>query len=201
LWASTPLQKDRWAWRKTVKRIAITCLVLVFACLALVLILTGVGYQYWEQFTAAKQLPAKLSRQTEYAGLRLGLTQDEIMYIKGLPSHVFVKDITDPKSKDRYSVVETKDWGEREKVKRIKDHEAWAFRGDYHTIFVSFSKESPNAVSDIQCNSYDQIYRCPAIGDIQDGNSEEEVNRKLGPPSRSRIEGVVKTLVYEWYRR
>jgi hypothetical protein len=118
--------------------------------------------------------------------------------------------------------VETKDWEGREKEKRIKGYEAWAFDSHDHTIHVSFSKaENPyaqfyeppdptakakgfptktrDAVSNIRCYSKETFrkYTCSTIGEIGIGDSETEVNRTLGPPTRSRIDGVNKILTYD----
>lgn len=68
------LPKDRWCWGRIVKRAAFICFGLIVFGTAL-----AVGSYYWEQ------LPQKIDRQTAYAGLRLGLTQDEVMYVKGYP--------------------------------------------------------------------------------------------------------------------
>jgi hypothetical protein len=65
------LTKDRWGWRRILKRTALTLL-------ALAAIIGGV--YFWNQ------LPVP---QTEYAGIRIGMTPDEVMYIKGFPPTVF----------------------------------------------------------------------------------------------------------------
>jgi len=243
--------KDRWAWRQTLKRVAqevrreVFVLVAVLVVFVAVIILASIGYQHWEQLTAAK-LPddviwpdaepaatsaakdgpwtayskakppaAKPARQIEYAGLRLGMTQDEVMYVKGMPSHVLAPDTRDPQLKDRYTFVETKDWEGREKEKRIKGYKTWAFHEWWdNTIQVSFSKaENPyhqfdepqrasqlklgGAVSNIRCRSEENTPECPTIVGIEGGDSEEKVNRTLGPPTRSRIDGVYKILTYD----
>jgi ABC-type Fe3+ transport system permease subunit len=67
------ITKDRWRWRQ-IARIS-----------ALALALTGVvigGLYLWNQ------LPANVSPQTEYEGVRLGMTPDEVMYIRGSPTLV-----------------------------------------------------------------------------------------------------------------
>jgi hypothetical protein len=89
--------KDRWAWRQTIKHIVrivnyFVVLVVVLVVAAFVLILAYAGYQHRKQLTAAK--PAAESEEdyfskytkkyTKYAGLRLGMTNDEVMYVKGM---------------------------------------------------------------------------------------------------------------------
>ncbi|MGD9769700.1 MAG: hypothetical protein AB7U62_18860, partial [Pseudolabrys sp.] len=69
------ITKDRWSWRRIVKRTA-----LVLLCLVILGTVVGVGISYWPQ------IPQKPERQTTYAGLRLGMTQDEVLYGKGYPT-------------------------------------------------------------------------------------------------------------------
>jgi hypothetical protein len=56
------------------------------------------------------------------------------------------------------------------------------------------SNPEKTAVIVIECYSDDRLGRCPSIAGISDGNSEQEVVRKLGRPDTSRIEGVTKSL-------
>src|SRR5437870_4308170 len=72
------LTRDRWSWRGIFKRTAL-------AVLALVLITAAIigGVELWNR------LPATVTPQTEYAGLRIGMTPDDVMYIKGYPPEVF----------------------------------------------------------------------------------------------------------------
>jgi hypothetical protein len=73
------ITKDRWHWRRIAKRAAFIFFGLIVIGTAL-----GVGAYYWQQ------LPQKIERQTAYAGLRLGMTQDEVMYVKGYPPFVLL---------------------------------------------------------------------------------------------------------------
>ena len=175
------ITKDRWNWRRIVKRTALVFLGLVVIGAAVV----G-GFQFWDQ------LPTKITRQAEYAGLRVGMTQDEVMYIKGYPPFVLAEEVNDPQWKGFYLVVETKNL---EKGKRVIDYQNWSYKEYEHNINVTFN-EAKTAVVAIQCNSIDKLYRCPAIGGVRDGDTEKEALRKFGNPSNSQIQGVAKTLTY-----
>jgi hypothetical protein len=53
---------------------------------AVVIVITGGvigGLYFW------KQLPPTISPQTEYAGIRLGMGPDEVLYINGSPPAVY----------------------------------------------------------------------------------------------------------------
>jgi hypothetical protein len=71
------ITKDRWRWRRIARR-GLTLVTLVV--LASVAVMGGL--YFWNQ------LPATVYPQTEYAGLRLGIGPDEVMYIKGYPPEV-----------------------------------------------------------------------------------------------------------------
>src|SRR5262245_61539470 len=52
---------------------------------------TAIGQirQYWEEW-----FPPQLGRQTQYAGLKLGISPQEVMYIKGYPPPSSGKSLT-----------------------------------------------------------------------------------------------------------
>jgi hypothetical protein len=81
------------------------------------------------------------------------------------------------------------------KEKRVKDYSLWSYDGYEHHLVVAF--DNRKTVRSIACFSKDKIYRCPEIGGVQDGTSEAELLRKLGPPSRSEIKGVAKSAEYD----
>src|SRR5262245_15306962 len=163
----------RWSWRRA-------------AFVFFGLIVLGVGAYYWQQ------LPQKIERQTAYAGLRLGMTPDEVMYVKGYPPFVLAEELTDPQWKGFMKVVDTKNL---EKGKRAIDYRDWSYQGYEHNIDVTFNP-ARTAVEGIQCYSNDKIHRCPELGGVRDGDSEKEVLRKLGNPTTSKIDGVTKQMSY-----
>jgi hypothetical protein len=184
------ITKDRWPWASltaSTARAAST----TFVGVIIVSILIGVI------FTVESLLP--IAPQTAYAGLRLGMGQDEVMYIKGYPPSVLGKAPKAPEAKgpwDRYGwwddpvVVETKTLGDGQ---RVQDYRDWSYQYRHSRIDVTFNPEH-TAVIAIQCYSHDSLGHCPSIAGASDGNSEQEVIRKLGPPDTSRIDGVAKSL-------
>ena len=175
------ITKDRWHWRRIAKRAAFIFFGLIVIGTAL-----GVGAYYWQE------LPQKIERQTAYAGLRLGMTQDEVMYVKGYPPFVLGEELTDPQWKGFMTVVDTKNL---EKGKRAIDYRDWSYEEYEHNINVAFNP-ARTAVTVIQCYSKDKVYRCPELGGVRDGDSEKEVLRKLGNPTSSKIDGVTKEMSY-----
>jgi hypothetical protein len=170
------LTKDRWRWQQ-VARIS-----------ALALVLAGViigGLYLW------KQLPATISPQTEYASLRLGIGPAEVMYIKGYPPQV----LGEAAKNDEWPgqpIIETKNL---ESGKRPQDYRDWSYSDSSTRIDVTFNAER-TAVVAIACYSNDRQGRCPSIGGVTDGDSEQEVIRKLGTQGWQRITDVTKNMRY-----
>lgn len=174
--------KDRWKWRRLVKRT-----LLVILGLLLVGSAAGVSTYYYQQ------IPSAVVQQTEYAGLRLGMTVDEVLYVKGEPTSVVTdEEVTDPKYKGFYRVVATK---EIEAGKSVRDFRYWSYALPYRNLNVRFNNER-TAVVAIHCYSEDRLGRCPSIAGIDDGDSESQVLAKLGRNPRSSIDGVTKTMLY-----
>lgn len=174
------LTKDRWGWRRFMKRFAFVVLGLV----ALTAVSIG-GYYVWEN------IPTPVTRQTEYAGVRLGMSPDEVMYVKGYPPTVLTSKPGD-EWKDFFLVVET---SKLEKGKKVTDYRNWGFKTYESELTVAFD-EARTKVAVIRCFSNDKRSRCPAIAGVQDGDSEQTVIRKLGPKHEQRIEGVTKSIVW-----
>ena len=172
--------KDRWSWRRIVFRSLAAVLTLIVIGAALIF-----AAQYWDQI-----FPIKLGRQTEYAGLRLGMTRDEVKYIKGFPANVVTDDKEGPWQS--FGVIKS---SELPKGKTVNDYPLWSYEGGYKQSYhVGFGRGS--TVLSIACYSEDKSYRCPAIGDVKDGTSEAEMLRKLGTPIKSTITGVTKSVEY-----
>jgi hypothetical protein len=174
------ITKDRWNWRRIAKLCALTFVTLVVLAGAFI----G-SFYFWDQ------LPAIIYPQTEYAGLRLGISPDEVMYIKGYPPEVFGAAEKDGEWPGQ-PVIETKNL---EKGRRVQDYKDWAYEGRLNRIDVTFNAEK-TAVVVIECYSHDRQRRCPSIAGVTDGDSEREVIRKLGAPGTSRITGVTKFISY-----
>ncbi len=173
------ITKDRWNWRRFVKRS-------VFVCFGMVLLggmAGGAVYFY-------RQLPTVVGRQTEYAGLRLGMSRDEVLYVNGYPPSVLADDL-DPAWTGFYVVVET---SKLEKGKTIHDYSRWSYAGYNHNINVAFN--DAKTVAAIHCFSKDELRRCPAIAGIADGDYEPEVLRAFGNNPVAKITGTTKSLTY-----
>jgi hypothetical protein len=136
------LTKDRWRWGPFVKRAIFTFLAIV----AIAGTIAGALY-IWNQ------LPLALARQTEYAGLRLGISQDEVIYIKGVPQTVNGELETEGPLKGSRPTIEK---GKLEKGKQVRDYDDWAYNGDYSRINVTFNmkKTAVTAYSAIRAISY-----------------------------------------------
>lgn len=172
--------KDRWRWRKIVSRTLLTCITLV----------VGIGgaivmAQYWDEI-----FPIKLARQTQYAGLKIGTTPDEVMYIKGYPPFVLVEEKSDPAWKGWLKVIKT---GELEKGRKATDYVYWSYNHYKYNLNIVFNEER-TAVVAIQCHSEDKLFRCPSVGAITDGTTEQQALRKLAARAEQRIDGVSKML-------
>jgi hypothetical protein len=173
--------KDRWSWRRIIFRtlIGVVALALIGGTLI-------VAAQYWDQL-----VPTKLARQTEYAGVRLGMSRDEVKYVKGLPPKVVTDDKDGPWQ--AYGVLKS---SELPQGKAVNDYPLWSYEGYEHYLHVAFGKGG-KTVRSIACFSKDKIYRCPEIGGVKDGTSEAELLRKLGAPSRSQIKDTTKSIGYD----
>src|SRR5262245_37092527 len=89
--------------------------------------------QYWEQL-----FPARLEWQTQYAGLKLGMNPQEVMYIKGYPHVVVGEESTDPAWKGFFKVIKT---SELEKGKTVNDYKHWSYDQYKSNINVVFNEE------------------------------------------------------------
>jgi len=67
--------KDRWHWRKIARRFGFGSIALL-----VLLLFAGISTYIWYK------LP--LAHQTQYAGLALGISPDEVVYRKGPPDQV-----------------------------------------------------------------------------------------------------------------
>lgn len=172
--------KDRWRWRKVVGWTLLVLVILVGGAAAVIAIA-----QYWQEW-----FPPQLGRQTHYAGLKLGMTPQEVMYIKGSPPEVLGEENTDPAWRGFLKVIKA---DKLEKGKKVDDYQHWSYEEYKHSIIVTFN-DKRSAVIAILCTSEDKYDRCPSIGTVSDGTSEQVALRRLGSSPEQRIVGVNKTL-------
>ena len=97
---------------------------------------------------------------------------------------------TDPELKGWFNVIKT---DKLEKDKKVTDYTAWSYDQYKHSINIVFN-DKRTAVIGIHCYSEDKYGRCPSIGNVRDGTSEQDALRKLGSPAEQRIDGVKKRL-------
>ncbi len=158
---------------------------LAIAALGVVgLIATIAIAQYWDDF-----FPQKLRRQTQYAGLKIGMSPQEVMYIKGYPPTVLGEEV-DPQWKGFLKIIKS---NELEKGKVVTDYRHWSYDQYKHNINVEFDKQR-NALIAIRCYSEDKLSRRPSVGNVTDGTREQEALRRLRSAAEQRIDGVSKAL-------
>ena len=134
------ITKDRWNWR-------------IVGGIGLVVIgIAGAVVYFWGDF----RFP--ISKQTEYADLRLGMTRDQVKSIKGdLPAI------------------------------SGKDHMSYQAEPGIGAIDLKFGPGETGLIV-INCHSINHYsHACPTIGGIVDGSKEEEVIQKFGKPDIVRI--------------
>jgi hypothetical protein len=127
----------------------------------------------------------QVSPQSEYAGLRIEMSQEEILYIKGDPRLVFTK----PNEKGYQEDV---DLDKIEKGKSVRDYPTWVYdvgKGQAN-LTVDFDDKNArhlqctslvalnDAKGDITVKSAATSKWCPDIAGIADGSSEQELLRK-----------------------
>jgi hypothetical protein len=137
-----------------------------------------VGIYAWDKF-------APISKQTEYAGLRLGTTTDEIKYIEGIPQTVI-----DSRVKGWPEIAAS---AELKRGKEIEDYNEWWYEVVTHNIDLEFDKDK---LIVIKCSSRAKHANCPALGGIYDGDSEKTLFYRFGEPSTTSLHGTVKTVEY-----
>jgi hypothetical protein len=176
LYAAT---KDRWRWKTFVRRTAFGALGLI------VLAALGAGAVFvWNN--------RPVSQQTEYGGLTIGISPDEVIYRKGSPPAVMDELSNEPGYEGWQKLIEA---ANVEKGKTVKDYNEWSYQEGRNRLDVTFNKERTALIA-VSCFSSDRASRCPTIEGINDGDSEDQVLRKFGSPDSSKLEGVTKTLYY-----
>src|SRR6516164_9602484 len=128
--------RDRWSWRRIASRVSVGALLV-----GLIGVVT-VGIYAWDKF-------APVAKQTEYAGLRLGMMMDEIKYVKGVPTHVYeMEQEGEWKGFQRVIAVD-----KIEKGKKIEDYNEWAYDDKAYRLDLTFDK---NKLIAIRCHSEDK---------------------------------------------
>ena len=169
---------DRWKWRRIILWLA-----LVFVVLPVLGFAAWLGYEYWD----SRPRPV-----TQYYGINLGDSKEDVLYEKGTPVDVE----EDPTKDEQFrTIVEVKDIPAG---KSINDYHYWVYHGERDSrdpdVTVKFSRQTQRVVS-VACYTFLSPY-CPSLLGAGEGTSEEWFYKTLGPPSRTTLENSVKTIEY-----
>ena len=162
------ITKDRWRW----SRIFLWLIGSIAAISALVL-----AYNLYEP---------PPTKQLEYANLKLGMSQREVNYLKGIPTNVLEDDPSRPGFLRKSKIDEGR---------TATDFLWWSYDlyGDAR-LHISF--DSNKTVNGIRC--YSKGYsNCPPVFGLHDGSHEGAVIARLGKPTSDALsESSTKRMVY-----
>jgi hypothetical protein len=165
--------KDRWNWRRIGRNTGLGLLAIA--------VIGAVAF-FWDDLPIRFPIP----KQTEYAGLRLGMPQDQVKYDKGYPYEVG--------SEDGKRVIEMTDLVE--KGKNVEDYREWRYDMIEHHLILNFDPTKTRLTA-IECYTISPLNRCPKIAGITDRNTEQEVIKRFGKPDTARIQSGTKFLNYK----
>ncbi len=170
--------QDRWNWRKGLIRLGV-----VTSAIAAV----GVGSIY-----TYDRYQNRLTRATGYYDLTLGMSKDEVYYVKGQPTEVHERPAKGDAFEGSWLVIYV---NAIPKGKTPKDYISWAYSLDTTSgdrLDIEFFDR--DRVSRIAC--YTTTGFCRSILGIASGDTEESVKDRLGKPDREELSGVTKRLRY-----
>src|SRR6266705_2126216 len=149
--------RDRWKWKKGLVRISLAAIGWV-----VILVIAVLAYQRYEN---------RLTPQTRYYDVQLGMTQDTVTYVRGFPTWVLAE------AKDGWQM--NLNPAKLEKGKTIQDYRDWQFslsENERERLDVTFSKAT-KTVSRIRC--YSQSSYCQSVLGVGTGMQEEAVVERL----------------------
>jgi hypothetical protein len=132
------------------------------------------------------------TKQTEYAGLRLGMTMKEVLYERGNPTAVW-----GPVEKEG-------DWqpeimtAELKKNESVKDSQSWTYFAPNSWISLEFDAATKSLV-EIGCWSDKGTGECPPLFGLRDGTTEENLIARLGQPNRELFDNEIKTMEFDHF--
>lgn len=171
--------KDRWNWKKII-------LVLIGAPILLGLVIGGgvASYKFYK-----KTFPPTVIKQTGLEELELGMTKNEVRYIKGEPNQVLEKVSDDINFYWYVDPIPTD--------KNIVDYNMWEYSNDYgNELTVTFNPKAEK-VNSLSCRQGKYNYRdaCEIQG-LLIGLTEEEIINRLDRPIKEKLNGSIKILYY-----
>jgi hypothetical protein len=177
--------RDRWNWRRIGRWTAgVACLLLLAAA--------GLTLYAW--------LENQPGPQTEYYGIALGASRDEVTYRLGMPTGVYAPtegDCADPTQKPWCQWQEVIALSDLPAGKRIHDYAEWFFEVKPR-VTVRF--DGDGRVNGIECywseETYGVLDRCEDVLGLGTRATEETVISRLGEPQHAELDGFVKTMDY-----
>jgi hypothetical protein len=156
-----------------------------------VLIAFYLGYEEFQRYQRDK--PRLLA---EYAGLKLGESQEHVKYVLGNPPEFMVFGTKDPNNGNREGprVIQTNDKNEGH---LISQSDVWFYPDQQTTKTIDFDKPG-GVITSITCITQ-TTYGCPAIFGIRYGTEEDRVFEHLGKPDAEVFRDSVKVLRYNRY--
>jgi len=177
---------ERWNWATIARRFGYT----IGGLIGAVIVVSGGVWVY------SNVLPPP--RPTAYAELKLGMSMDEVQYIKGLPNYVLGPTIAKSQDDEFAGFQKFVKVGDIEKGKSILDFSDWAYGGTENGSRVDVSYGPDNKVNSVICYSQ-RSYDCASLLGVAHGTSEDAVVERLGKPSLQLLNGVTKSIWYERY--
>jgi hypothetical protein len=148
---------------------------LVYFAAVIVSAIAYLAYQYFEN---------RQTSQSKYYGLTFGMTMEEVILAKGLPTSIVSLE-TDPNNPFMHRVIPIEDVPRKQNGKHIEDYLEWRYGVDNasRSIRAVFSPTT-KSLYQIVCyiDSTRDVYdECRILG-VSSGMSEESVLDKLGKP-------------------
>lgn len=175
---------ERWEIKKILNNIAITILKnlaiwMVSSICGIALVIWGINYYI--------NLPTK---QTSYNGISLRMSKPEVRLAMGEPTNVGEID-----AKLGGVAIHVTKASETPSGKSITKYDFWSYdiNDEKVSINVTFDSALKN-VKEISCYSVTDY--CQPILGISTGTSEESVVDKLGKPTKEKVDGAIKSMIY-----
>jgi hypothetical protein len=155
-------------------------------------ILLALGYYFYSN------LPKKI---VQYEGLELGITANEVMYRKGMPTQVLGEPELDNKGEEwqtEHQVINSikvENPNLEVSSEKVLEYKYWHY--DNQGLTVKFDKPNGN-VEDFTCYS-EKEHGCEKVNDLGMNSTETDVKKKLGKPSKETLDGLIKTIQYKNY--